>query len=591
MKKIIFFLGFLSLAIIIQAQTATPPSAGDGSANNPYQISSINNLYWLQQDSNQWSKHYIQIANIDASATQTWNAGKGWTPIGSAVSEVDYHAFTGTYNGKGYTISNLFCNRPNDFLTGLWGLTYGATIDSVGLVNVNMVGSDETVGALISMCANTTVRHCYSTGIVSGIGGVGGLIGNSFWDSYVDNCYSTCTVSCSDDKVGGLIGKNEALLYNSYATGSVSCTGTQNGNNQAGGLVGKNMSFIKHCYATGNVSGPSQIGGLVGDNNSEDGYNAIIDSCYSTGNISIIGTSDFTCAGGFAGTNMYNSVITNSFSTGNVVGSNLHNQIGGFVGQNQQSLINSSYSLGFVSGGGNCGGFAGSNTDSALISNSYSRGNVVAIYNNIGGFVGMNRAFISKSYSTGSANSTGNFGGFAGSNESSQSPAAINSCFWDLQSSNLSSACGFSDISSILDVIGKTTAEMKTQTTFTYAGWDFMGETTNGTNDYWKIDQYINSGYPTFAWNIISGINDVPMINNQLSIYPNPAQNFIIINLDNNNINNTLSIYNLLGNLIKTQPINQDKTQVDVSELRAGIYLLELSNGYNKKSQKLVIQR
>jgi hypothetical protein len=30
----------------------------------------------------------------------------------------------------------------------------------------------------------------------------------------------------------------------------------------------------------------------------------------------------------------------------------------------------------------------------------------------------------------------------------------------------------------------------------TYSGWDFIGETTNGTNDYWNINGTENSGYP-----------------------------------------------------------------------------------------------
>ncbi|MFQ6613309.1 MAG: T9SS type A sorting domain-containing protein [Fidelibacterota bacterium] len=41
---------------------------------------------------------------------------------------------------------------------------------------------------------------------------------------------------------------------------------------------------------------------------------------------------------------------------------------------------------------------------------------------------------------------------------------------------------------------------MKTQSTFTDAGWDFSGETTNGTNDYWTINASLNGGYPHLVW-------------------------------------------------------------------------------------------
>jgi hypothetical protein len=50
------------------------------------------------------------------------------------------------------------------------------------------------------------------------------------------------------------------------------------------------------------------------------------------------------------------------------------------------------------------------------------------------------------------------------------------------------------------NVIGKTTAEMMTPSTFTDAGWDFVGETANGTEDIWDICQGTN--YPRLVWQI-----------------------------------------------------------------------------------------
>jgi hypothetical protein len=39
-----FYLIFFPIALI--AQTATAPSSGDGSSGDPYQIDTLNNLYW-----------------------------------------------------------------------------------------------------------------------------------------------------------------------------------------------------------------------------------------------------------------------------------------------------------------------------------------------------------------------------------------------------------------------------------------------------------------------------------------------------------------------------------------------------------------
>ena len=43
---------------------------------------------------------------------------------------------------------------------------------------------------------------------------------------------------------------------------------------------------------------------------------------------------------------------------------------------------------------------------------------------------------------------------------------------------------------------------MKIQSTFTNAGWDFLGETTNGSNDYRDMDnsENTNNGYPFLSW-------------------------------------------------------------------------------------------
>jgi hypothetical protein len=48
---------------------------------------------------------------------------------------------------------------------------------------------------------------------------------------------------------------------------------------------------------------------------------------------------------------------------------------------------------------------------------------------------------------------------------------------------------------------GKTTAEMQTKSTFTDAGWDFVDETANGTEDIWWIDE--GRDYPRLWWELL----------------------------------------------------------------------------------------
>ena len=46
---------------------------------------------------------------------------------------------------------------------------------------------------------------------------------------------------------------------------------------------------------------------------------------------------------------------------------------------------------------------------------------------------------------------------------------------------------------------GKTTAAMQDLATYLAAGWDFVGETANGTEDLWKMS-HEGPSYPKLAW-------------------------------------------------------------------------------------------
>jgi hypothetical protein len=62
-------------------------------------------------------------------------------------------------------------------------------------------------------------------------------------------------------------------------------------------------------------------------------------------------------------------------------------------------------------------------------------------------------------------------------------------CFWDTQTSGQAQSVGG---------VGRATAEMQTVNTFLQAHWDFVGETVNGTEDIWWIDE--GQDYPRLWW-------------------------------------------------------------------------------------------
>jgi hypothetical protein len=159
------------------------------------------------------------------------------------------------------------------------------------------------------------------------------------------------------------------------------------------------------------------------------------------------------------------------------------NDIGGLVGKG--SIIDNSYSTGAVTGEKNVGGLMGFSEWASEISNSYSIGTVTG-ESNIGGLVGNNYnewgGIISNSYSIGTVTGENNVGGLVGNNirifsSGSVSYGEISNSYYDSQISNQSDTNKGE---------GKTTAEMKQQSTF--VNWDF--------NDIWDINNTVNNGYP-----------------------------------------------------------------------------------------------
>ncbi len=142
---------------------------------------------------------------------------------------------------------------------------------------------------------------------------------------------------------------------------------------------------------------------------------------------------------------------------------------------------------GDVSGNDNVGGLVGSNSIGANMINCRS---TVTVSGNekVGGLVGYTKGSVAMCYSTGMVISEGqNAGGFVG--EKDPSYGIVIDCFWDIQTSGRATSAGGT---------GKTTAKMQTAGTFLDAGWDFVDETANGTEDIWWILK--GQDYPRLWW-------------------------------------------------------------------------------------------
>jgi flagellar basal body-associated protein FliL len=214
----------------------------------------------LQNIKNNLCGNYYLTGNIDCSATKTWNEGFGFESIGEDMQDI----FSGVLDGKGYKISGLYINRPDEDSVGLFGYSEG-NVSNLGLENVNISG-DWAVGALVGEQTSGFISKVYSSGIVSGSVWVGGLIGSL--DSYtmddsiiVEKSYSSVNVYgvFMGENVGGFVGMlSGGGIANCYASGRVSA------NNDVGGFAGAISSRVINSYSTGLVSGDEDIGMWIG---------------------------------------------------------------------------------------------------------------------------------------------------------------------------------------------------------------------------------------------------------------------------------------------------------------------------------------
>ena len=208
-------------------------------------------------------KSYVLMNDLDATtagyeelASPTANRGKGWEPIGTLDRQ-----FSGTLDGQGYEISDLFIDRPDESRVGLFGAVWVGLIEHVGVVNASVTGK-RMVGGLVGDSSKTTVSKSYFSGNVTGSEIVGGLVGGNFL-FYVEDSYSAGSVS-GDEYVGGLVGENRGLVSDSYATVSVS------GYSYVGGLVGWNAgATVRNSFWDVETSGMDESDGGTGKTTAE----------------------------------------------------------------------------------------------------------------------------------------------------------------------------------------------------------------------------------------------------------------------------------------------------------------------------------
>ncbi len=208
-----------------------------------YYISDIEDLIAFRDDVNAGNKDLtaLLIKNIDLS-------GVSWMPIGLG----SLYCFSGSFDGGGYTISNLTVDDSSRSVNGLFGCVVGATIKDVILDNASIKGY-QNVGAVCGyMTSSASISGCgVINSTVSGQSYIGGVIGYSYTSCTTTGCYSEGSVSGSS-YVGGAVGyaHSTSSVSSCYSVATVSASGSY-----AGGVIGSaTSSEVTNCYYISNWS-------------------------------------------------------------------------------------------------------------------------------------------------------------------------------------------------------------------------------------------------------------------------------------------------------------------------------------------------
>ena len=244
------------LAFTEATQTNNFPNA-ETALNVAFYVPSVDNHPWkdgFSVEDNTADLHISTVADLQAFAKEV-NSGntyagktvvlganldlKGvkWTPIGNVTSYPGI-TFAGTFDGQGYTISNLTTsdNLPNHATAGLFGSLTG-TVKNVTLKNVN-ISSTHYAGGIVGYISTGT-----GSGKVINCHVIGGTISST--PELINGNYD------NGDKVGGIVGhitKNDSV-QNCSVSGV-----TLKGYRDVGGIAGyAQPASIQNCTVYGNV--------------------------------------------------------------------------------------------------------------------------------------------------------------------------------------------------------------------------------------------------------------------------------------------------------------------------------------------------
>lgn len=234
--------------------------AGDGTAENPYEITTVGGLMQIKSAPNAC---YAVVNDIDAD--------------GVVINQNSFN-FTGVLDGRNYLISNLSLNG-HALLPRVSGAAptvdgdgnASATESNSGIVknlkfyNAKLSATAEAQGLVVGQLSSGKVSnvHIYDATVTS-TGNVGGIVGGAdSFSSISESSFRGHVETTEGNSVGGIV------CNTATQSGVTACSfsGSILGGSEVGGIlgsVGSNGLGATNCHVDADITALNIIGGIVG---------------------------------------------------------------------------------------------------------------------------------------------------------------------------------------------------------------------------------------------------------------------------------------------------------------------------------------
>ena len=335
------------------AKTATDKlfAGGKGTKKNPYKIKTVKQFQNIGKNQTTLKKHYVLSKDINFKNKTIKNIGS--VTMNDMMSGNMSNSFSGSFDGKGHTISNIKVNQEKDEVgVGIFECVTGS-VSNVTVKNVTSGGTESSMvaGDVIGYAAGANVTKVTLKGknTVKGVNCIGGIVGGGMGAS-ISNCKvsgTTVTVNGSNDfstgiieqcdmaECGGLIvgGCFAGSVKNCTAKGTVTATGNEPvGLGGIGGCLQCMDEISKNtANVTINARNGHAIGGLCGYAGVGDDGDGVVDDPAVIKDCEVevkITSNGATHVGGLVGTGLYYYGMEDRF---NVSGCSVKGSIDGAV--------------------------------------------------------------------------------------------------------------------------------------------------------------------------------------------------------------------------------------------------------------------